>query len=757
MKKLKSISFSILAILISIGFAACGGDSDADDTPKVLIENFSQGDLTFTEQSGEQSFSFTANSSWTVTVSSNGGDTSWCTVYPSSGEKGTQTVRVSTTANTSYDDRNATITLTSGTQTKSFVVTQKQKNALLLTSDKFEIDKAGGTITVEVKSNVSYTATIGEECKDWIKEGSGTRGLTTTTKIYTISPSEETDKREGTITFTDGTLSETVHVYQTGGYSVVLNQRSYVIDEKGGSITVELRSNCDYDVIMPDVDWIKEDKTRSMSSHTLYYNILANTTYDSREAIIIYKDKKDLVRDTLTVTQAQLNAVVLVDKTLTIGYKGGTIDAKVKSNVDYEVEIPTNISWIKVAPKTRGLVESTIQFAVEENSDDYGRSAEIFFKCKDGLNDTLNVKQSGSLSVITVDTLGTLVRLFEDIENPAKVKIIGHIYESELNTCLKDVCKYCNLSEAILYSSSGVVQKTINHVVDYSTNDKIETLILPNNITSIADKAFNGRDLLKTVQLPNGLTSIGKQSFYYCRNLSKITLPDNLTKIGDSAFANCSSLTEIPFPNSITEIGESAFEYCSNLTGISVPNNVTEIGRLAFSGCKGLTNVSLSNNLTKISDGIFSGCSGLESIIIPDNVTEISKSAFSSCKKLVDVTFPKSLKKIGPYAFMGCWNLSKVTFPNSLTYIGEVAFIQTSIKDVSFPSNISFIAFNSFEKIYTCHIYAKTPPETDDITQHTKTPFSVEYEKSSLYIPKGCREAYKAWAEEFKDVYEMEE
>jgi DNA gyrase/topoisomerase IV subunit A len=213
MRTLKFISASAIALLLSVGFVSCGEgeDSEGENTEKVLIENFKQSNITFTDQYSEQSFSFTANSSWTVTVSSNGGDTSWCAVYPESGGKGAQTVTIYTAVNSSYDDRNATITLTSGTQTKSFVVTQKQKNALLLTSDKFEVDNTGGTITVEVKANISYTTTIGSDCTDWIKEESDTRALTTTTKTFTISANEEMNKREGTITFTDGNLSETVH------------------------------------------------------------------------------------------------------------------------------------------------------------------------------------------------------------------------------------------------------------------------------------------------------------------------------------------------------------------------------------------------------------------------------------------------------------------------------------------------------------------------------------------------------------------
>lgn len=81
-----------------------------------------------------------------------------------------------------------------------------------------------------------------------------------------------------------GNISETVHVYQAGGDIILLSKNEYYVDASGEDITVELRSNCEYEVEMPDVDWIHNISSRAMSSHTLYYTIDVNETYDNREA-----------------------------------------------------------------------------------------------------------------------------------------------------------------------------------------------------------------------------------------------------------------------------------------------------------------------------------------------------------------------------------------------------------------------------------------------------------------------------------------
>ena len=54
----------------------------------------------------------------------------------------------------------------------------------------------------------------------------------------------------------------------------MLTKNEYTVSDKGEQITVELNSNFDFDVKMPQVDWITTTVTRSVSSHTLYYTIV---------------------------------------------------------------------------------------------------------------------------------------------------------------------------------------------------------------------------------------------------------------------------------------------------------------------------------------------------------------------------------------------------------------------------------------------------------------------------------------------------
>lgn len=83
----------------------------------------------------------------------------------------------------------------------------------------------------------------------------------------------------------------------------------------------------------------------------------------------------------------------------------------------------------------------------------------------------------------------------------------------------------------------------------------------------INDYAFWNLTNLESITIPNSVTSIGKSAFSFCSGLTSITIPDGMTSIDDYAFGGCTNLTSIMIPDSVTSIaGNSVFYACSNLT-----------------------------------------------------------------------------------------------------------------------------------------------------------------------------------------------
>ena len=312
MKTFKNIGFALFAIMLCLTACSSGGDEPIEppiSKPEVIKSEITidssiiTNGLSFSSDRGELSVSFSTNENWTLSVASTTSGNSWCTASATSGSKGSSSVNFNVTENTSYENRSVSVTIKSGSATKTFSISQKGLDALLVSTDKYEITQEGGTIEIEVKANINYQMNISEEAKEWITE-SESRALTAYKHTLKIAMNEETEKREGKIYFKSGDRLETVTVYQTGGAILLLSQNEFNVSDKGDTISVDIKSNVEFGIQMPDVDWIiDEASSRGLSSHTLKYVIKTNENHKPREAKIVFFDKKSNIKDTLSINQ----------------------------------------------------------------------------------------------------------------------------------------------------------------------------------------------------------------------------------------------------------------------------------------------------------------------------------------------------------------------------------------------------------------------------------------------------------------------
>ncbi len=175
-------------------------------------------------------------------------------------------------------------------------------------------------------------------------------------------------------------------------------------------------------------------------------------------------------------------------------------------------------------------------------------------------------------------------------------------------------------------------------------------------------------------ELPSTVKKIDAGAFSNNYNLNSIALPQGLTTIGDEAFSSCSSLASIFIPDSVTTIGKSAFSSCG-FNYFNVPEGVTEISEGMLSNCWNLQNVYMHDSVTKIGANAFSGSPLSNNFTFPKGIKEIGSHAFSNCQIGGDVRLPEGLEKIGERAFMHCLNINQVYIPASVISIGESAFV----------------------------------------------------------------------------------
>ena len=305
--------------------------------------------------------------------------------------------------------------------------------------------------------------------------------------------------------------------------------------------------------------------------------------------------------------------------------------------------------------------------------------------------------------------------LLNKVEKPIEEVLSTKATKEDLKDAIEDEygVKYSRdgkkLLRASYYSSlrEYVVREGTEVICDYAfwLCESLQSITIPNSVTSIGDGAFKMCKSLQRGTIPNSVTSIGKEAFSSCDSLQSITIPNSVKSIGNRAFYLCESLQSVTIPNSVTSIGDAAFWGCKYLQSITIPNSVRNIGNHAFRDCnicfficnstyfqnddvclfnkdktaivsriKDCVNYIIPNSVTSIGDYAFSGCESLQSITIPNSVTSIGKHAFEQCNSLQSITIPNSVTKIGGGAFWPCKSLQSVTIQNSVTNIGNYAF-----------------------------------------------------------------------------------
>ena len=282
--------------------------------------------------------------------------------------------------------------------------------------------------------------------------------------------------------------------------------------------------------------------------------------------------------------------------------------------------------------------------------------------------------------------------LLNKVEKPIEEVLSTKATKEDLKDAIEDEygVKYSRdgkkLLRASYYSSlrEYVVREGTEVICDYAfwLCESLQSITIPNSVTSIGDGAFKMCKSLQSVTIPNSVTSIGKEAFSSCDSLQSITIPNSVTSIGDGAFWGCKYLQSITIPNSVTNIGNHAFRDCNICFFICNSTYFQNDDVCLFnkdktaivSRIKDCVNYIIPNSVTSIGDYAFSGCESLQSITIPNSVTSIGKHAFEQCNSLQSITIPNSVTKIGGGAFWPCKSLQSVTIQNSVTNIGNYAF-----------------------------------------------------------------------------------
>ena len=251
-----------------------------------------------------------------------------------------------------------------------------------------------------------------------------------------------------------------------------------------------------------------------------------------------------------------------------------------------------------------------------------------------------------------------------------------------------------------------------------------EEVVIPSYISGLAPYCFACSEIC-TVTFQSDpaspyLLSVGKCAFLGCTALSSIIFPENMSVIDDRAFEGCSSLWDVVMPRSLYKLGSYAFDGCSPKS-LAIPEDLEMLGvnfvdtDTPLDLIYGSHGYELVENLDDVyncriffhyldSDFEISGknlisCrSKQRHITLPDNIESIKANAFKNCANLESLYIPDSVMLIGDYALSGCQRLSEVRLPESYFGLGERVFENCpSLKKLHIPKSLLYFKRNAFE------------------------------------------------------------
>ena len=457
----------------------------------------------------------------------------------------------------------------------------------------------------------------------------------------------------------------------------------------------------------------------SMSTFTNVRLMIAQNTSGEERSATITITTGDISKS-FTIKQKQNDVISLSTDLIKSNSNGGNYQIEVTSNIDYDVQIPTeHQDWVKFSNRTKAISTNNIEFTIAPNLNYDKRECDIYIIPKNGI---VTESLAPSLHILQLPkSLIELDKLQETFPKEGGNAIFLLTTNTEYEVVIDKTYSWIKLDK--IENAQAKVQKLYISVSETETprtgvvliKDKNSDLIQELSITQTNKSASKSVE----VQTAGTLFSLIDESEKY--QITSLTVSGRL-----------------------------------NSNDISFINDLL----LKSKGGKGkIIAVDLYNTLIDKSYGTdeeidksMFGNTLIKNIILPKYTRSIGWDAFRNCIQLETIQIPSKISYIGASAFFYCTSLKTITFEgNSLTHIDNWAFSDCPIKSIYIPASVIQIGWGAFScpQLQEIHMLGENPP-----TVGNSSPFANF--NATLYVPKGC--ATKYWAApiwgDFKNIVE---
>lgn len=227
--------------------------------------------------------------------------------------------------------------------------------------------------------------------------------------------------------------------------------------------------------------------------------------------------------------------------------------------------------WLMINPSTGTGLSQVITVTAKANpSTTSSRKAYIELSAPGFPPQTVTVTQRARVLMKTIEIaageLGSALTTRE-LDTISNLKITGTMDARDFKIMrdkmpsLTDV----DLSGVTIATYTGSEGTMNNYTMNYPANEIPAYAFV---------KGAPGNSNLQSIMLPQSLTSIGLGAFDFCIGLTDIVIPSMVTSIKQQAFYNCSGLKSVTLPSSIISMESNCFAYCIKLSSITVGSSI---------------------------------------------------------------------------------------------------------------------------------------------------------------------------------------
>lgn len=315
--------------------------------------------------------------------------------------------------NTSEESRVGIISFCGNSNCIPFTVTQiaaEPKPHLDIDVESVLVPVAGRTVEVNIISNVAWE--VRSEA-DWLTfsrvSGDGDGAIE-----IKASANETTEIRSAVVTVSsvDDAIVRSIVVIQEAEPKVFeLKDKFADVSAVGGTIYVTVRHNVDYRCEI-SADWIREIETRTVSENLHAFEISANSSEESRSAVISFIGNGETIPFTVEqdacVSDSYLELNTSGWSGLSADYDGDPLVVEVYSNTDWMIEDVAD--WVIIDPVS-GSGNGSFSVTVSKNESIITRETSFTVRTSDGsVRRVFSVNQKGAEPYFRLDSQSAEVK-----------------------------------------------------------------------------------------------------------------------------------------------------------------------------------------------------------------------------------------------------------------------------------------------------------------------------------------------------------